>query len=70
MMNIARYETADETAPNPFNSVLPVEANTKMTQLNLKKVMERIQNKDEEEKKEAAKSLHPNGLDIPIKTFK
>ena len=41
-----------------------------MTSLNLKKIMDRILNKDEAEKKEAAKSLHPNGLDIPIKTFK
>jgi hypothetical protein len=41
-----------------------------MTQLNLKKIMDRIHNKDEAEKREAAKSLHPNGLDIPVKTFK
>lgn len=41
-----------------------------MTQLNLKKIMDRIHNKDEAEKREAAKSMHPNGLDIPVKTFK
>jgi len=40
-----------------------------MTQLNIKKIMDRIHNKDEAEKREAAKSLHPNGLDIPVKTF-
>ena len=70
MMNLGRHETTDDSGPDPFNNVLPVEAGQKMTSLNLKKIMDRINNKDEAEKREAAKSLHPNGLDIPIKTFK
>ncbi len=69
MMNIARHESEEESGKQR-NSVLPVEPGEKMTQLNLKKIMDRIHNKDEAEKREAAKSLHPNGLDIPVKTFK
>jgi hypothetical protein len=68
MMTMAQHEPAEGTIPK--NSVLPVEPHEKMTSVNLKKIMDRINNKDEAEKREAAKSLHPNGLDIPVKTFK
>jgi hypothetical protein len=68
MMTMAQHEPAEGTIPK--NSVLPIEPHEKMTSVNLKKIMDRINNKDEAEKREAAKSLHPNGLDIPVKTFK
>jgi hypothetical protein len=70
MMNLGRHETPDDPNHEPINNVLPVGATQKMTSFNLKKIMDRINNKDEAEKLEALKSLHPNGLDIPINTFK
>lgn len=73
MMNIAKNESKaiEMKADNDqINDVFPVDANTKMSVFAMQRIMQRIENKDEFEKKEALKSLHPNGLDIPVETFK
>ena len=71
MQSLSKTENGDviDYDKTPFVEVLPVEAGEKMSALHKTKMMSTMQNK-EADAKHAAKSMHPNGLDIPVYIFK